>query len=94
MRESKLERDAKEWAEDNGWLTMKYRGERGYPDRIFIKRGVTVWIELKVPGEVPTAMQFFRLDCLGDAGAKAYWSSALSGVQDILNRNDPTRSNT
>lgn len=94
MRESKLERKAKEWAEDNGWLTMKYTGEKGYPDRIFIKEGVTVWMELKAPGRELSPMQHYRLRVLRDAGARAHWNNCLAGVQDTLNRHDPSRSST
>ena len=94
VRESKLERSAKEWAEDNGWLTMKYKSERGYPDRIFLKGGVTVWIEIKVLGTRPSAAQEYRIKQLRKAGALAYWSNCQEDIEDILTRNDPTRDNT
>jgi hypothetical protein len=84
MRESKLERKSAAWAQSQGWLTMKYTGERGYPDRIFIKEGVTVWIELKREGEEPTRVQYYQMKRLKDRGAYAYWTDSLEGLQTIL----------
>lgn len=92
MRESRLEKDSKEWADYNGWLTMKYTGERGYPDRLFIKGGVTVWIEFKAPGKKPSIIQAYRIKKLKEAGALAFWAPSLKEVTIILNGYDPTRS--
>lgn len=41
-------------AEKNGWLTkkLKFVGERGAPDRLFIKNGRVMFVELKVPGDI------------------------------------------
>lgn len=44
--ESAIEADACQRARDDGWLVMK-AGENGWPDRVFLKDGVTVWIEFK-----------------------------------------------
>lgn len=43
-----------ERAEKNGWLTKKlsFIGERGAPDRLFIKNGRVMFVELKRPGEL------------------------------------------
>ena len=40
-------------AKMNGWLTkkLKFLGERGAPDRLFIRAGRVVFVELKQPGE-------------------------------------------
>ena len=41
-------------AEKNGWLTKKlsFIGERGAPDRLFVKNGRVMFVELKRPGEL------------------------------------------
>ena len=41
-------------AEKNGWLTKKlsFIGERGAPDRLFVKNGRVIFVELKRPGEL------------------------------------------
>jgi hypothetical protein len=90
VRESRIEKEGKRWAEDNGWLTIKYRGERGYPDRIFIKGTVHVWVEIKRPGGVPTGAQYYRIRELKEAGANALWTDSFCGIKTILNEYDPT----
>lgn len=95
MRESTIEKKGVEWATANGWLTMKYTGERSYPDRIFIKDGVTVWVEFKTLDEAPSPAQNYRIRKLRGAGAKAYWTNSLDGLKLILNfYNDPTTRGT
>jgi hypothetical protein len=86
--ESDIEKDGKDWAESQGWLTMKYTGERGYPDRIFIKDGVTVWCELKRHGKEPTKFQEYKAMKLYQAGAKVFWTDSLEGLQNILEFHD------
>lgn len=44
--ESSIERAACEAARADGWLPIK-AGQNGWPDRVFLKDGVTVWIEFK-----------------------------------------------
>jgi hypothetical protein len=82
--ESDIEKDCTDWARGQGWLTMKYTGERGYPDRIFVREGVTVWVELKREGKEPTKFQYHQIKQLLNNGAHAYWTDSLEGLQDIL----------
>ena len=84
MRESKIEKACKEWAEMSGWLTMKYTGERGYPDRLFLKGGVVVWIELKATDQEPTPLQLHRIKMLKKAGANAFWFDNITDVAMTL----------
>jgi hypothetical protein len=89
MRESDLERQVKIWASHNGWLSMKYTGERGYPDRIFIKNGTTVWVELKSPGKKPNQTQTYRMTKLKEAGALVTWGDNFVGVTNTLKHYQP-----
>lgn len=57
MRESHIEKKVCEYAQANGWLSFKFTGHKGVPDRIFIKDGKTLFIEFKAPGALPTALQ-------------------------------------
>jgi hypothetical protein len=82
--ESDIEKDCKDWSRSQGWLTMKYTGERGYPDRIFIREGVTVWVELKREGKEPTKYPHHKMKQLHDVGANVYWTDSLIGLQSIL----------
>jgi hypothetical protein len=44
--EKDLERRVKKKAQELGWMTCKV-GIDGYPDRLFIKQNVYVWVEFK-----------------------------------------------
>lgn len=59
MRESKIEKDCSEWAKQNGWLGFKFSSpnHKGVPDRLYIKGGLTVYVEFKAPGKKPTKLQ-------------------------------------
>lgn len=54
MIENVMEKLLVERAEKNGWLSKKlsFIGERGAPDRLFVKDGRVLFIELKRPGEL------------------------------------------
>lgn len=47
------------YAKSKGVLTYKLvsPANRGVPDRIFIGKGETVYIEFKAPGQTPTKLQ-------------------------------------
>lgn len=62
IRESKLETDIWEYAEATGWWAAKFTspGKRAVPDRLFIRKGVHLFGEIKRPGEEPTRQQALR----------------------------------
>jgi hypothetical protein len=60
MLERDIERKVGLYAQEKGWLTMKFTspGRRSVPDRIYISpRGQVVFIEFKAPGKKPTSLQ-------------------------------------
>ena len=62
--EARIEARAVRWARRNGWIVLKQGGPfnpSGYPDRLFFKNGIYVWIEFKRPGEGPTKLQHQRI---------------------------------
>jgi len=71
---SKVEKDAVEWAEENGWHAIKIAKTsiRGYPDRLFVKRGKHVWVEFKGPKEPLLKNQEERIKDLTEAGADVF----------------------
>lgn len=75
MRESRLEKRIKEYAEKHGILTWKLSspGNSSVPDRLFIFDGVTHYGEIKRPGGKPSEAQLHRLDQLFEVGAPAFW---------------------
>lgn len=62
IRESKVEKEIREWAEATGWWVAKFTspGKRAVPDRLFIRKGVHLFGEIKRPGEIPTPQQALR----------------------------------
>lgn len=59
MLESDIELAVVAWAEDHGWEVRKGKwvGRDGAPDRVFFGYGVTIWMEMKRPGEAPRPNQ-------------------------------------
>jgi len=78
MRESEVERLVNEWAEDNGFTSIKLSGpnDRGKADRMFLRKGVTVFIELKATGEVPSKLQERWLRKRREDGFDATWADS------------------
>jgi len=61
QKESSLEAKAIKLAKENGWLTYKFTSsERGVPDRVFIKDGLTVFVEFKKKGEKLKELQKYQ----------------------------------
>lgn len=49
MREAEIERQVAEYAKRRGFVSLKLnvRGQRGWPDRLFLKYGRALFIEFK-----------------------------------------------
>ena len=64
MSESKLERKVCNYARSQGWLVYKFVSpmNRGVPDRIFIRSGITLFIEFKGEGKKLTKLQSHIFD--------------------------------
>lgn len=74
IRESKVESDIREFAEKRGWWQCKFVSPsvRGVPDRIFIRAGRVVFIEVKAPGKKATRQQEKRHADMREHGAEVY----------------------
>ena len=59
MKESMIESKTVNYAKSNGWLVFKFisPGNRGVPDRLFIRYSIVFFIEFKAPGKKPTKLQ-------------------------------------
>jgi len=57
--ERSIEENLTEYAKDQGVLVLKLnvKYRRGWPDRLFLKNGGILFIEVKRPGEEPTLIQ-------------------------------------
>lgn len=73
MRESAIERAVVEHAKTAGWIAIKLNGpgDKGKPDRLFLKDGSAIFVEFKAPGKRPTALQEQYLQRLRAAGFSA-----------------------
>lgn len=85
-RESKVEKDIRVFAERRGWWVAKFvsPGKRGVPDRIFIRAGVVVFIEVKRPGEEPTRQQLKRHREMREHGATVHTVDNFADATRIL----------
>ncbi len=86
IRESKVESDIRIYAKHRGWWQAKFvaPGKRGVPDRLFIRRGCVIFIEIKKAGETPTVQQARRHTEMREHGAKVYWVDNLNDAMEIL----------
>lgn len=75
MKESAIEKAVTAHAKKLGWISLKLSGvhDRGKPDRMYLRRGVTVFVEFKALGKKPTALQMKWLSVLHLQGFTAAW---------------------
>ena len=66
MRESTIERAVNKYARSLGWLAYKVTSpsNRGVPDSIYFKAGITLLIEFKAPGKQPRPLQLAHIEKL------------------------------
>ncbi len=65
--EKELEKKCKEYAELDGWLSIKVSpdSQRGWPDRVFISPGGKhIYVEFKMKGGQPRELQLYRMEQL------------------------------
>lgn len=74
MREIEIERPSCEFAESRGWFEIKIMkaSKNGFPDRLYVRNGRTIYVEYKAPGEVPSRQQQKRIQELRDHGAEVF----------------------
>lgn len=81
-----IESDIGDFAKMRGWWYSKFTspGKRAVPDRLFIRKGRHVFIEVKKHGEVPTRQQLRRHQDMRDHGAEVYWVDSVEEAKRIL----------
>lgn len=84
--EAKFERALCEHAKLHRWWTKKIVApdRNGDPDRLFLRRGRWVMIELKDEGEEPTELQHRRIADIRAHGGEAYWCDNMRDACAIL----------
>lgn len=88
--EFRLEKDLQEaavrWARSRGWFARKYKGpgRRSHPDYFFLRGGVHLFIEFKLPGKEPTDLQWREIREMIAHGATVYWLDSLDEFKAVL----------
>lgn len=88
MRESEVERPVVNYAKDHGCIVYKLNGagERGKPDRLILKDGKALFLELKRPGEKPSLLQWHHIRKLRAQGFAAEWADTISTAIKHINQ--------
>lgn len=83
LRESQIEARLVDYCRTKGIYTRKFASpaHAGVPDRILIRDGVVLFLELKRDGERPTSLQLRELTLINEAGASATWAAGWPEVK-------------
>lgn len=86
MRESDIEKKVSDYAKRSGWLVYKWvsPNQRGVPDRIFFKQGVTVCIEFKAEGKKPSELQHYHMNKLTAAKIQCKVIDSVTSGKDFI----------
>jgi hypothetical protein len=84
--EKDLQDAAVRWARKLGWFARRYKGpgRRSHPDYVFAKRGCVVWVEFKLPGSEPTALQRHEIHEMLSHDLNVVWLDNLDDFKAIL----------
>lgn len=86
MKESTIEKAICAFAKEHGISTLKLSGpnDRGKADRMFMKNGKAVFLEIKAPGKEPTALQMKFLKERQKDGFHATWCDNVTDGYHFL----------
>lgn len=85
MLEKDIEDVVVKWAIKNGFLAPKVKFvEAGWPDRLFLGYGASIFIEFKRPGERPDPLQEYRIAEIRKHGIPAFWCDNTVEAIDLL----------
>jgi Holliday junction resolvase len=86
MRERDVERHLVKAVAAAGGLALKFTspGRRNVPDRIVVLNGLTHFVELKRPGERPSAAQVREHDRIGDAGGTVWVVDSVESADKLV----------
>ena len=86
MDEKSLERKIVKYCRDHDYMCMKLSGmnQRGQPDRLILKDGIALFMELKGAGKKPTKLQLRYLAKLQAHGFHACWVDSWDGFKSKI----------
>lgn len=86
--EKSIERRLADYCKKADILCLKFvsPGNKGVPDRILIRQGRVLFLELKQKGKRPTPLQFHTLEKFREHGAVAEWADSFESAVHIMER--------
>ena len=84
--EGKLVNQVNKYLKDNGWFQVNLisTSVSGIPDRLILKDGRYIWLELKAEGGRVSPIQTYIIDKLKKQGAEVYVIYTLAQLKEIL----------
>ena len=84
--ESAIERRLTRWCKKFGVLTYKFNSQsmRGVPDRIYMKDGNILFLELKRVGRKPTKLQEHHILQINRHGINADWAAGFDEAREKI----------
>jgi Holliday junction resolvase len=81
-----LQSKIKKYLIGQGWIVIKtiQLSDNGYPDLFCFKNGITVFIEVKAKGKVPTELQLYRISELKKQGFTAFWTDDFKNICNFI----------
>lgn len=86
MRESTIEAKIVKYCRENGILTYKFSSpsHRGVPDRVMMRDGKVMFLEVKAPGKTPSALQLHEMTKIHKFGVDVAWVDDFSEARLYL----------
>lgn len=86
MNEKLLERKLVKHCRDNDILCYKFvsPGCRGVPDRLLIRNGRVLFLELKSEGQKPTALQVREMNRICAQRVSALWVDGWDELEELI----------
>ena len=86
MLEREIEAKLVKFCRENGIYTRKFTSpsNRGVPDRVLIKHGKVLFLELKREGERPTKLQMHEIALIRGHHGNAEWADGWQRVKDTV----------
>ena len=89
MRESTIEKAVNKYARSLGWLAYKFTSpsNRGVPDALYIKDGLTIYVEFKAPGKQLRPLQAEVIKRFRANGAIVHVIDSIEQGKEVFNAN-------
>lgn len=87
MKESEIEKKVCAHAKSKGWLSYKFvsPSNRGVPDRIFMRRGLCMFIEFKAEGKKATKLQQKVMSRIEQKGFDCHVVDSVEWGVEVIN---------